>query len=70
MPHKDKDARINYGREYYYNNIEKSKAYKSKLINCECGCSITQNSLVRHKRRDLHKIELAKLYFTILPFPI
>lgn len=41
-------------KEYREENSEKIKKHKSEKIQCECGCFITRNHILRHKRSEKH----------------
>ena len=41
-------------KKYYENNIEKINEINRKKVECECGCIITNKSLLRHKKSPKH----------------
>ena len=47
--------------EYYVANRERIVNYKSQSITCECGKTMQVNSLIRHKKTNLHKKKSALL---------
>ena len=47
------EYRENY-KEYYEDNIEKIKEIRKEIIICECGCEITKNNLIRHRKTKKH----------------
>ena len=41
-------------KEYYEQNKDKILKKQSEPITCECGCIITQNNLIRHRKNKKH----------------
>jgi len=51
--------RKEYDKEYYETNIKKIKERKTEKITCECGATISKNSLSTHLKSNKHKKLLA-----------
>ena len=37
-------------RQYRENNAERTREWKSKVVQCECGSNVTANNVARHLR--------------------
>ena len=48
------EANPEYHEEYYKNNIDHIKEYRSEKLTCECGCDITRTHLAGHKKTQKH----------------
>lgn len=54
----NKEKILNYAKDYGKTYYEQNKDYiltrNKELINCECGCVIVRNNLLRHKKSPKH----------------
>ncbi len=54
-------------KEYYEQNKSKISEYRSQIVTCECGHSLTLHHLARHKKSQKHHEELNKKLLEELP---
>jgi hypothetical protein len=52
---KIKDRRKEYDRQFYKNNQDKIKQYKSQKIHCDaCNCECSKGNMLTHTKSKIH----------------